>query len=230
MRLYERLKRTSGHPVNNIESRTVRELLQEFVNNNVLFIGHGDLEGFPWFTVTEYGRKCIIEGDLLPFDPEGYLTALSKRVPGLDATALMYLREAISTYNRGFYLSAAVSLGVASEHLLLRLIDAYVNAHADLTKRAKAKQRFEDKPAFAQYSQFKKELSSLKASLPAELFKDFETHLDGVFNLIRLVRNQSGHPSGIFPDQAIVFANLQALSFYAVRVKALEAHFVSVKL
>jgi hypothetical protein len=230
IRLYEHLKRTSGHPVNNLESRTVRELLQELVNNNVLFIGYGDLEGFPWFTVTEYGRKCITEGNLLPFDPEGYLTALSKRVPGLDATALMYLREAISAYNRGFYLSSAVSLGVASEHLLLRLIDAYVNAHADPAKKTQARQRFEGKFIFTQYSQLRKEMAGLKSSIPTELLKDYETHLDGVFNLIRLVRNQSGHPSGILPDQAIVFANLQAFSFFAVRVKALEAHFTSAKL
>jgi hypothetical protein len=117
-----------GHPAVRSAHQIARELLQEFVNNNVLFIGYGDAEGFPWFTVTEYGRKCIAEGNLLPFDPEGYLGALSKRVPGLDAIALTYLREAISTYNRGFYLSSAVSLGVASEHLVLRLIDAYVKA------------------------------------------------------------------------------------------------------
>jgi hypothetical protein len=230
MRLNHHLQTKVGNTGIGSAHQIARELLQEFVNNNVLFIGYSDQEGFPWFTVTEYGRKCITEGNLLPFDPEGYLGALSKRVPGLDPTALTYLREAISTYNRGFYLSSAVSLGVASEHLVLRLIDAYVNAHADPAKRAKIRQRFEGKFIFTQYSQFKKDLAALKASIPADLLKDYETHLDGVFNLIRLVRNQSGHPSGIVPDQAIVFANLQAFSFFAVRVTALEAHFAATKL
>lgn len=230
MDLCQHLQRKVGYPALRSAHQIARELLQEFVNNNVLFIGYGDAEGFPWFTLTEYGRKCISEGILLPFDPEGYLTALSTRVPGLDATALMYLREAISTYNRGFYLSSAVSLGVASEYLLLRLIDAYVNAHADPAKKTQARHRFEGKFIFTQYSQIQKELSSLKATIPPELLRDYETHLDGVFNLIRLVRNQSGHPLGILPDQAIVFANLQAFSFYAVRVRALEAHFATAKL
>jgi hypothetical protein len=230
MGVYHYLHAKVGHPAITSVQQTARELIQEFVNNNVLFIGYGDQEGLPWFTLTEYGKKCIAEGNLLPFDPEGYLSALTTRVPGLDSTALMYLKEAISTYNRGFYLSAAVALGVAAEDLLLRLVDTYVNAHADPTKKTQARQRFEGKFIFAQYSQFKKELSSLKATIPVELLKDYETHLDGVFNLIRLVRNQSGHPSGILPDQAIVFANLQAFSFYAVRVKALEAHFASAKL
>lgn len=230
MGVYHYFHAKVGHPAITSVQQTARELIQEFVNNNVLFIGYGDQEGLPWFTLTEYGKKCIAEGNLLPFDPEGYLSALTTRVPGLDSTALKYLKEAISTYNRSFYLSAAVALGVAAEHLLLRLIDTYVNAHADPAKKTQTRQRFEGKFIFTQYSQFKKELSSLKAAIPAELLKDYETHLDGVFNLIRLVRNQSGHPSGILPDQAIVFANLQAFSFYAVRVKALEAHFATAKL
>jgi len=84
------------------------------------------------------------------------------------------------------------------KRLLLRLIDAYVNAHADPAKKAQVQRRFEGKFIYTQYSQFKKELSALKGSIPAELLKDYETHLDGIFNLIRLVRNESGHPTGIF--------------------------------
>src|SRR5579864_4647389 len=73
----------------------------------------------------------------------------------------------------------------------------------------------------------KKELPAIRTKIPMDLLVDNETHLDGIFNLIRLVRNQSGHPSGVFPDQAIVGANLQAFSFYAVRVNAFEQYFAS---
>jgi hypothetical protein len=225
MGVYHHFEAKVGNPSVRSVHQIARELLQEFVNNNVLFVGYGDAEGFPWFTVTEFGKHCIADGNLLPFDPEGYLAALNSRVPSLDPLALQYLRESISTYNRAFYLSSAVSLGIASEHLLLPLIDAYVNAHFDPAKKAQTEQRFEGKFIYTQYSQFKKELSSIKAQIPSELLKDYETHLDGIFNLIRLVRNQSGHPSGIFPDQAIVMANLQGFSFFAVRVIALESYF-----
>jgi hypothetical protein len=212
MNVYHHFQSKVGHPAIGAVHQTAREILQELVNNNVLYIGYGDAEGFPWFTITEYGKQCVNDGNLLPFDPDGYLVALASRVPGLDAIALTYLREAIPTYNRSFYLSSAVSLGVAAEHLLLRLIDAYVNAHADPAKKAQVQRRFEGKFIYTQYSQFKRELSALRASIPPELLKDYETHLDGIFNLIRLVRNESGHPTGIFPDQAIVLANLQAFS------------------
>jgi len=55
--LCQHLQRKVGYPAVRSAHQIARELLQEFVNNNVLFIGHGDSEGFPWFTVTEYGSK-----------------------------------------------------------------------------------------------------------------------------------------------------------------------------
>jgi hypothetical protein len=227
MGVYDHFQSKVGHQAIGSVHPIAREILQELVNNNVLFIGCGDREGFPWFTLTAYGKSCIEEGNLLPLDPDRYLATLSARVSGLDSLSLQYLQEAISTYNRGFYLSSAVSLGIASEHLLLKLIDSYVNAHSDPAKKNQAEKRFEGKFIYTQYAQFKKELSIIKESIPSQLLRDYETHLDGIFNLIRLVRNQSGHPSGIFPDQAIVMAHLQAFSFFAARVTGLEAHFAS---
>jgi len=227
MDVYQHLQAKVGHLAITSIHPIAREVLQEMLNNNMLFFGAGDDQGWPWFTLTEYGKKCILAGELLPLDPEGYLTNLNRRVPGLDTLALQYLGEAISTYNRGFYLSAAVALGIAAEHLLLRMIDAYINAHSDGARRAQLEQKYEGKFIFSQYSQFKKELPAIRTKIPMELLVDNETHLDGIFNLIRLVRNQSGHPSGVFPDQAIVGANLQAFSFYAVRVNAFEQYFAS---
>jgi hypothetical protein len=230
MDVYGRLQSKVGHPAINRIHPMAREIMQELLNNNVLFFGAGDDQGWPWFTLTEYGKNCILTGELLPFDPEGYLVALNKRVQGLDSLAMQYLREAISTYNRGFFLSAAVALGIATEHLLLRMIDSYIDAHADGARKAQLRQKYEGRFIFTQYSQFKKELPAVRGKIPADLLADYETHLEGIFNLIRLIRNQSGHPSGFFPDQVIVAANLQAFSSYAIRVIALEQFFKTASL
>jgi hypothetical protein len=213
------------HPAISSAQRIARELLQEFVNNNLLFIGLGDSQGFPWFTLTAYGRECVESGDLLPFDPNGYLVSVQSRVPGLDSVTMTYLREAISTFNREFYLSASVALGVAAEALILRMIDSYVAAFADPQRRTKAEKRYESKQLRAQYGQFKQEFASLKPTLPPELYGDFETHLDSIFQLIRVTRNDSGHPSGTIPERAVVMANLQAFPYFAKRVLAIEKHF-----
>jgi len=205
--------------------RIARELLQEFVNNSVLFIGTGDDQGFPWFTLTAYGRECIEKNEILPFDPNGYLVSIQGRVPGLDSVTITYLREAISTFNREFYLSASVALGVAAESLILRMIDAYISAFTDAQRKANAEKRYEGKLLRAQYGQFKQDFNSLRPSLPRELYADFETHLDSIFQLIRVTRNDSGHPSGTVPERAVVTANLQAFPYFAQRVLAIEKYF-----
>lgn len=213
------------HPAISSAQRIARELLQEFVNNNLLFIGLGDSQGFPWFTLTAYGRECVESGDMLPFDPNGYLVSVQSRVPGLDTVTMTYLREAISTFNREFYLSASVALGVAAEALILRMIESYVGAFTDTQRKASAERRYEGKQLRAQYGQFTKDFGSLRPSLAHELYSDFETQLDGVFQLIRVTRNDSGHPSGTVPERALVMANLQAFPIFAKRVMAIVRHF-----
>lgn len=225
MGVYEYLTKFYPPPNTSVAQRIAREILQEFVNNNLLFIGYGDDQGFPWFTLTTHGVECIKRGELLPFDPNGYLVSVQTRVPGLDNVTMTYLREAISTFNRDFYLSASVALGVAAEQLILRMIDSYVLAVADPQRRANAEKRYEGKQLRAQYAQFKQDFASLRPSLPRELHADFETHLDSIFQLIRVTRNDSGHPSGMIPERAVVMANLQAFPYFAKRVLAIEKHF-----
>lgn len=227
MNVYHYLAKFYPHPETSVAQRIARELLQEFVNNNLLFIGHGDDQGFPWFTLTAYGVECINKGELLPFDPNGYLVGLQSRVPGLDTVTMTYLREAIFTFNREFYLSASVALGVAAEALTLRMIDGYIAALADPQRRTNAEKRYEGKQLRAQYGQFKQDFASLRPTLPPELYGDFETHLDGIFQLIRMTRNDSGHPSGTIPERAVVMANLQAFPYFAKRVLAIEKYFES---
>jgi hypothetical protein len=223
--VYHYLAQFYPHPQASVAQRIARELLQEFVNNNLLFLGCGDDQGFPWFTLTAYGVECINKGELLPFDPNGYLISIQTRVPGLDSVTLTYLREAISTFNRDFYLSASVALGVAAEQLILRMIDSYVAAFGDPQRKATAEKRYDGKQLRAQYGQFKQDFASLRPSLPRDLYADFETHLDSIFQLIRVTRNDSGHPSGTTPERAIVMANLQAFPYFAIRVLAIVKHF-----
>ena len=225
MGVYHYLATFYPHPKTSAAHRVARELLQEFVNNNLLFVGYGDDQGFPWFTLTNYGRECVERREMLPFDPNGYLVSVQTRVSGLDSVTMAYLREAISTFNRDFYLSASVALGVAAEALILRMIDSYISALADPQRRANAEKRYEGKQLRAQYGLFTQDFASLRPTLPRELYADFETHLDSIFQLIRITRNDSGHPSGVVPERAVVMANLQAFPVFARRVLAIVEHF-----
>jgi hypothetical protein len=170
---------------------------------------------YPWVTITEYGKELFAHEDLLPYDPEGYIKALRASVPEIDDVTLAYAGEAISAFNRRNLLSATLTLGVASENLMLLLIEAYAKWLKDPKRQASLQKRIADRWIYTQYREFKQEFSSDVKALPKELQGDWETYLDGVFNFIRVNRNAAGHPTGKQQNAKVVYANLQIFADYA---------------
>ncbi len=69
----------------------------------------------PYFSITDYGKKVLeaVEGEIVPHDPENYITNLKKRIEGLDSLVLPYLQECLQCHLRGNYLASSVMLGVS---------------------------------------------------------------------------------------------------------------------
>jgi hypothetical protein len=64
-----------------------------------------------------------------------------------------------------------------------------------------------------------------KNKLPEELRESYETTLDTLFNLIRVTRNDAGHPKKAALDSALVKAELEAFGHYLKTVTDLKAFF-----
>lgn len=92
---------------------------------------------WPFCTLTPYGARVITVDEWQPYDPDGYLDALKRAVPNVDATILRYLSESLGCLNRDLLLASAVMLGCASEKAVLLLGEAFSNAIADPAKKAK---------------------------------------------------------------------------------------------
>lgn len=196
---------------------TAREIVQELITAGFLYPGTaGDFSsGYPWLTITEYGKEAFLKEAWLPYDPEGYLKALKAKIPTIDDITLTYIGEAVAAYNRRHLLSATITIGVASENLMLLLIEAYTDWMKDVARKASFQKKVEGRFISTQYKEFKKEFVNDLKSLPKEFQTDWETYLDGVFNFIRLNRNDAGHPTGKQFDAKIVYANLQIFAEYA---------------
>lgn len=205
----------------------MREIIQEFINNGLLYPGlPGDFKShLPWLTITEYGKEVFTKEEWLPYDPEGYLKVLKSRVSDLDDISLTYIGESVASFNRRQLLSATLTLGVASENIMLLLIEAFLNWITDPKRKNSFERRVKDKFIYVQYKEFKQEFSNDVKNLPKELQSDWETYLEGVFNFIRLNRNSAGHPTGKKLDAKVVYANLQIFSEYAGYIFALIKHF-----
>lgn len=197
-----------------------REIVHEFITMGAIYPGtkggvSGSECGYPWITITEYGRNIFMSENWLPYDPEGYIKELKSQVPGLDDVTITYVAESIAAFNRRHLLSATITLGVASENLMLLLIEVYTNSIKDHARQLAFKKATKDSWISTQYKEFKKEFPHDLKLLNKELQSDWETYLDGIFNFIRLNRNDAGHPTGKEFSAKVVNANLQIFAEYA---------------
>lgn len=206
-----------------------REIIQELENSGFIYDGTpsmgSGMGSYPYYTITEYGKKALLQDDWLPYDPDGYLKALKEKVPDIDEITLTYIGEAVSAYNRRHLLSATLTIGVASENLMLLLIEAYANWISDTKRKGSFLKRIEGKFISRQYKEFKTEFSNDVKSFSKDTQANWETYLDGIFNFIRLNRNDAGHPTGKQFDIKVVYANLQVFSEYSQFIFRLKSEF-----
>ena len=195
-----------------------REIFQELENCGYVYEGQaggmGDASQYPWFTITEYGKEALLSEDWLPYDPEGYVKALKNKVPTMDEITLSYIGEAVAAYNRRHLLSATITLGVASENLMLLLIETYTGWLA-ASRKASFQKKIAGRFISSQYKEFKREFTNDVKSFSKDIQVNWETYLDGVFNFIRFNRNDAGHPTGKLFDAKVIYANLQIFADYA---------------
>ena len=86
-------------------------------------------------------------------------------------------------------------LGVASERALILLLEDLTDAMTDPTKKQQL-QRFQENYRTKQkFDRVKQEIMVIRRKLPREISDVLETHFDGIFTLIRITRNYTGHPT-----------------------------------
>ena len=169
------------------------------------------------------GLQVAAGGPWEPQDQEGYPRRLRQRVPTLDQAALRYVEEALRAFNARCYLASAVMLGVASEHVFMALANSAVNALGSRASKLKAAL---DNPRASQNSRFaelRKCLEPVRAQLPDDLADTLT--LDAVADLLRITRNDAGHPSGRDVDEDTAYTHLQMAARYIRKMTSLQQYF-----
>ena len=116
----------------------LQEVLWELLVQGVLAPGKNSSNlHLPFVHITEYGARLLEEDALLLPDPDGYLQAFQERMHGETGPALLcYVREGLESFLVGRYLAVIVSLGIASEWVLDRLVDALAKSLPTARDRA----------------------------------------------------------------------------------------------
>lgn len=162
--------------------------------------------------LTDKGNFVALDEAINPDDPTRFMERLLDASPATSDTVRLYLKEALKSFTQECYLASSVMLGVAAEATTLDVADSFVKWPG--SNSDKLKTILENPRQFYVYKleEFSKRLAVAKSSIPPELADNLELNLTAVLQLIRLTRNDAGHPTGRKIDREECFQNLVVYS------------------
>lgn len=195
------------------EREKIREILWDFLFLRIISPGINEITehnaNLPFFHLTDYGKKVVAVRELQPHDPDGYLTFFKREIPDLDEEIEKYLAESLQAYRRELLFSSAVTLGAASEKALILLMEKISDALVDKREKNRYAKLQDSIRTKKKFDETLKILLANRKKLPRKIQENIESELQGVFNLIRVTRNDSGHPTGKTLRRDEVFMNLR---------------------
>jgi hypothetical protein len=177
----------------------IREIIWGLVIQGIVVPGANSRDaGLPFMQISEWGKRCLEEGEYLPYDAGQYLSRLRAEIPGVvDGSILLYLQESLTSFRSGAYLASAVMTGVATEKILFSLRDAIEAALPTQDAKERFATKTANKLAKQVFDEIWKKLDPAHETIAHDLGKeDLRSELSWTFDIIRKTRNDAGHPTG----------------------------------
>lgn len=214
-------------PAGQIHGNEVMAAIWALIGQGLAFIDISQPAPENWTLVlTGAGADALRDGEINPDNSGEYLTRLAAMVPSASPTVMQYAREALASYNNRCYLASAVMLGVASEAAFLEMAPSFASW---IPERQGAKLgelvRNPRSNYIAKFAEFRKRIEPLKSDLPDELSDSMALTLDAVLDLLRVYRNDAGHPTGKQIQRYDASVNLQMFARYLQKLYALKNFF-----
>lgn len=186
----------------------VSEAFWALVARRFIYVGGARSFGQCSVWLTERGRKALTDEEFNPEDETGYMRRLLSAAPTTSATVQQYLIEALKSYEQECYLASAVMLGAAAEDTTLQVATSFVLWRGESAENLRT--ILENPRQFYVYKlqEFDKRLRVAKAEIPQEFSENLELNITTVLQLIRLTRNDAGHPTGKQIDRQDCHQNL----------------------
>jgi hypothetical protein len=204
----------------------VQETLWRLVADGLIYLDPGPVgqgpDNWRWLP-SAAGIRAAQGGAWEPDDREGFLRRLRRQAPDLDPIAFRYMEEALGAFNARCYLATVVMLGVAAEKVFLALAEAVGQA---LGPEASKLRDALDNPRASQHTRFlelRKVLESWRSRVPGDLANVLT--LDAVSEMLRVSRNEAGHPTGQDIDEGTGRTLLLISGDYLAKMTELRKHF-----
>ena len=182
-------------------------------------------ENWKW-RLTGTGVSAAKDEQFNPDDPVRYLLRLQSNVPTISDLVVMYASESVHCYTHEFYLASAVMLGVASEAAFLEMANASVNWFQSAGEKLGKVLNNPRKSYSEKFKEFRKRIEPRKGDLPPELADGMSLTLNSVLDLLRISRNDAGHPTGKSVSRDDQYIALQMFGRYLQKLYDLRAFFL----
>jgi hypothetical protein len=208
-------------PLHPHDSELVRDVFWDLFRQGFITLGMNNSNPtWPWFRLSHFGQQRL--KTLSPYrfhDTGSFLSIVRKEVPDISTEAVAYLEEAVAAFYAGCLLASCVMLGVAAEAEFLRLVDIAARG----TKHAKDFAPVQKENFVRQkITKFRSALKPLMGKLPKQAIEDLETNFDMIQSVLRIARNDAGHPSATSPDREQVYIYLQLFVPFARQLMRLR--------
>lgn len=209
---------TSFFLTNNLEPR-LPQYMMEFIFHGILH-PIANMKSINWseFKFTEYGRTALLSSSTSSFDAEGYLDDLKRRVPHVDSIIIQYVAESLACYRRNISFASAVMLGAAAEKVILLLLDAVIESKQDPNEQARLRKLYDNPNLPKIFETIQKTLEPLtanKGGMDYAVHQGCSQHMLSLFEMIRVQRNESVHPTSPTNGMNAVKLTLSLNSFSA---------------
>jgi hypothetical protein len=201
----------------------VLEVFWDLFRQGVITLGK-DAEwngAWPYFHLSRFGETALVQRNPYRFhDTSSYIALVKSVVTDLSAEAELYLEEACAAFYADCLLASTVMLGVAAEAEFLRLVDVAASSGTYGSSFAPVKK---EKFIRSKIVVFQKRLHPHLGALPNDCTEDLDTNLSFIQSVLRIARNDAGHPTGAQPplrEQAYV--NLQLFVPFARQLMKLR--------
>ena len=207
--------------LHNKDVELVRDVFWDLFRQGFITLGmNDDNEAWPWFRLSHFGEETLKTQSPYRFhDRNSFIGLVKNGVPDISAEALTYLDEAVAAFYADCLLASCVMLGVAAEAEFLRLTDI---AAKSAVHRATFAPVENQRTIRQKITKFHNRLLPLLKSLPQEAVEDLEANFLMIQSVLRIARNEAGHPTAVKVLREQVYVYLQLFVPFARQLMRLR--------
>ena len=192
----------------NQDEKLVRDVFWDLFRQGVITLGMNNANSnWPWFRLSHFGQKTLASQSPWRFhDTSSYMALVLREAPDLSKQAAVYLEEAVQAFYAQCLLASCVMLGVAAEAEFLRLLEdceKLPKIGTGFTKTSK------ERTISEKIKQFLAVIRNIRKSLDKQATEGLDDNFIAIQSVLRIARNEAGHPSPSYPSRENVYLYLQ---------------------